>query len=150
MHIYIYVCMYVCGYIRPCMCIYIYVYNIYICIHAHVQYFSLCIFRYKCLSPEAWPHFPGGGPEIFKQHAVVGLLFMLSGSNVLVLCLSIFLINSGQSWVAARTSWSEFFLMQRYVCIIMTSINTLVVYYSRCVMAACIPAVAPSDSQLES
>eukprot|EP00439_Symbiodinium_sp_Y106_P019086 s3113_g2.t1 len=36
---------------------------------------------------------------------VKGLLFMLSGSNVLVLCLSIFLINSGQSWVAARTSW---------------------------------------------
>ncbi|CAE7540253.1 hppA [Symbiodinium natans] len=33
---------------------------------------------------------------------VKGLLFMLSGSNVLVLCLSIFLINSGQSWVAAR------------------------------------------------
>ncbi|CAK9033686.1 unnamed protein product [Durusdinium trenchii] len=33
---------------------------------------------------------------------VKGLLFMISGSNVLVLCLSIFLINSGQSWVAAR------------------------------------------------
>ena len=31
-----------------------------------------------------------------------GLLFLLSGSNVLVLCFSIFLINSGQSWVAAR------------------------------------------------
>jgi len=31
-----------------------------------------------------------------------GLLFLISGSNVLVLCLSIFLINSGQSWVAAR------------------------------------------------
>jgi hypothetical protein len=33
---------------------------------------------------------------------VKGLLFLLSGSNVLVFCLSIFLINSGQSWVAAR------------------------------------------------
>merc|ERR1711874_633943 len=33
---------------------------------------------------------------------VKGLLFMMSGSNVLILCLSIFLINSGQSWVAAR------------------------------------------------
>merc|ERR1712048_883740 len=31
-----------------------------------------------------------------------GLLFLISGSNVLILCLSIFLINSGQSWVAAR------------------------------------------------
>lgn len=31
-----------------------------------------------------------------------GLLFLLSGSNVLILCLSIFLSNSGQSWVAAR------------------------------------------------
>ena len=31
---------------------------------------------------------------------------MISGSNVLVLCLSIFLINSGQSWVAARTGWT--------------------------------------------
>merc|ERR1719230_1767661 len=31
-----------------------------------------------------------------------GLLFLISGSNVLVLCLSLFLINSGQSWVAAR------------------------------------------------
>jgi len=31
-----------------------------------------------------------------------GLLFLISGANVLVLCLSIFLINSGQSWVAAR------------------------------------------------
>jgi len=31
-----------------------------------------------------------------------GLLFVISGSNVLILCLSIFLINSGQSWVAAR------------------------------------------------
>eukprot|EP00913_Durusdinium_trenchii_P020886 g19624.t1 len=37
---------------------------------------------------------------------VKGLLFMISGSNVLVLCLSIFLINSGQSWVAARTGWT--------------------------------------------
>eukprot|EP00931_Biecheleriopsis_adriatica_P087126 TRINITY_DN61636_c0_g1_i1.p1 TRINITY_DN61636_c0_g1~~TRINITY_DN61636_c0_g1_i1.p1 ORF type:complete len:890 (-),score=181.80 TRINITY_DN61636_c0_g1_i1:36-2705(-) len=33
---------------------------------------------------------------------VKGLLFLISGSNVLVLCLSIFLMNSGQSWVAAR------------------------------------------------
>merc|ERR1719387_613281 len=33
---------------------------------------------------------------------IKGLLFMLSGGNVLVLCFSIFLINSGQSWVAAR------------------------------------------------
>lgn len=33
---------------------------------------------------------------------VKGLLFLVSGSNVLVLCLSIFLMNSGQSWVAAR------------------------------------------------
>jgi len=33
---------------------------------------------------------------------VKGLLFTISGSNVLILCLSIFLINSGQSWVAAR------------------------------------------------
>jgi len=31
-----------------------------------------------------------------------GLLFLISGSNVLVLCFSIFLMNSGQSWVAAR------------------------------------------------
>lgn len=31
-----------------------------------------------------------------------GLLFLISGSNVLVLCLSIFLINSGQAWVSAR------------------------------------------------
>merc|ERR1719181_375514 len=31
-----------------------------------------------------------------------GLLFVISGSNVLILCLSIFLINSGQSWVSAR------------------------------------------------
>jgi len=31
-----------------------------------------------------------------------GLLFLISGSNVLVLCLSIFLVNAGQSWVAAR------------------------------------------------
>jgi len=31
-----------------------------------------------------------------------GLLFLLSGSNVLILCLSIFLINSGQSWNSAR------------------------------------------------
>jgi len=31
-----------------------------------------------------------------------GLLFLMSGSNVLILCLSIFLINSGQSWDAAR------------------------------------------------
>jgi len=31
-----------------------------------------------------------------------GLLFLLSGSNVLILCLSIFLSNSGQSWVSAR------------------------------------------------
>jgi len=31
-----------------------------------------------------------------------GLFFLISGSNVLILCLSIFLINSGQSWVAAR------------------------------------------------
>merc|ERR1711974_118183 len=31
-----------------------------------------------------------------------GLLFLISGSNVLILCLSLFLINSGQSWVAAR------------------------------------------------
>jgi len=31
-----------------------------------------------------------------------GLLFLISGSNVLILCLSIFLINSGQAWVAAR------------------------------------------------
>merc|ERR1719401_1946180 len=33
---------------------------------------------------------------------VRGLLFLISGSNVLVLCFSIFLVNSGQSWVAAR------------------------------------------------
>jgi len=33
---------------------------------------------------------------------IKGLLFLISGSNVLVLCLSIFLMNSGQSWVAAR------------------------------------------------
>merc|ERR1712151_759214 len=31
-----------------------------------------------------------------------GLLFVISGSNVLVLCLSILLINSGSSWRAAR------------------------------------------------
>jgi Na+/H+-translocating membrane pyrophosphatase len=31
-----------------------------------------------------------------------GLLFVISGSNVLILCLSIFLINAGQSWVNAR------------------------------------------------
>eukprot|EP00933_Yihiella_yeosuensis_P044219 TRINITY_DN39326_c0_g1_i1.p1 TRINITY_DN39326_c0_g1~~TRINITY_DN39326_c0_g1_i1.p1 ORF type:complete len:271 (+),score=48.51 TRINITY_DN39326_c0_g1_i1:102-914(+) len=31
-----------------------------------------------------------------------GLLFLITGSNVLILCLSTFLINSGQSWVAAR------------------------------------------------
>eukprot|EP00927_Polykrikos_kofoidii_P007260 TRINITY_DN12967_c0_g1_i1.p1 TRINITY_DN12967_c0_g1~~TRINITY_DN12967_c0_g1_i1.p1 ORF type:complete len:898 (+),score=127.16 TRINITY_DN12967_c0_g1_i1:162-2855(+) len=31
-----------------------------------------------------------------------GLIFMISGANVLILCLSIFLINSGQSWVSAR------------------------------------------------
>jgi len=31
-----------------------------------------------------------------------GLLFLLSGSNVLILCLSLFLVNAGQSWVAAR------------------------------------------------
>eukprot|EP00438_Fugacium_kawagutii_P010266 Skav225663 [mRNA] locus=scaffold1924:34610:46403:+ [translate_table: standard] len=39
-----------------------------------------------------------------RQLPAPGLLFMISGSNVLVLCLSIFLINSGQSWVAARTA----------------------------------------------
>jgi Na+/H+-translocating membrane pyrophosphatase len=33
---------------------------------------------------------------------VKGLLFMISGSNVLILCLSLFLINSGQSWASAR------------------------------------------------
>lgn len=33
---------------------------------------------------------------------IKGLLFLISGSNVLVLCFSIFLMNSGQSWVAAR------------------------------------------------
>lgn len=33
---------------------------------------------------------------------VKGLLFAITGANVLILCLSIFLINSGQSWVAAR------------------------------------------------
>merc|ERR1712050_342446 len=33
---------------------------------------------------------------------VRGLLFLISGSNVLILCFSLFLINSGQSWVAAR------------------------------------------------
>jgi len=33
---------------------------------------------------------------------VKGLLFLISGSNVLILCLSTFLMNSGQSWVAAR------------------------------------------------
>jgi len=33
---------------------------------------------------------------------VKGLLFLISGSNVLVLCLSTLLVNSGQSWVAAR------------------------------------------------
>lgn len=31
-----------------------------------------------------------------------GLLFLISGSNVFILCLSIFLMNSGQAWVAAR------------------------------------------------
>jgi len=31
-----------------------------------------------------------------------GLIFMLSGANVLVMCFSLFLINSGQSWVSAR------------------------------------------------
>merc|ERR1719440_2200578 len=31
-----------------------------------------------------------------------GLLFVMSGANVLVFTLSIFLINSGQSWMAAR------------------------------------------------
>lgn len=31
-----------------------------------------------------------------------GLLFVISGSNVLILCLSIWMINSGQSWVSAR------------------------------------------------
>jgi len=31
-----------------------------------------------------------------------GLIFLVSGGNVMVLCLSIFLLNSGQSWVAAR------------------------------------------------
>eukprot|EP00448_Togula_jolla_P003982 CAMPEP_0170598924 /NCGR_PEP_ID=MMETSP0224-20130122/16512_1 /TAXON_ID=285029 /ORGANISM="Togula jolla, Strain CCCM 725" /LENGTH=902 /DNA_ID=CAMNT_0010923519 /DNA_START=123 /DNA_END=2827 /DNA_ORIENTATION=+ len=31
-----------------------------------------------------------------------GLLFLVSGANVLVLCLSILLINSGQAWVCAR------------------------------------------------
>jgi K(+)-stimulated pyrophosphate-energized sodium pump len=33
---------------------------------------------------------------------IKGLLFLVSGSNVLILCFSIFLTNSGQSWVAAR------------------------------------------------
>jgi len=33
---------------------------------------------------------------------VKGLLFMISGSNVLIFCFSIFLINSGQSWTSAR------------------------------------------------
>lgn len=33
---------------------------------------------------------------------VKGLLFLISGSNVLILCLSTLLINSGQSWVSAR------------------------------------------------
>jgi K(+)-stimulated pyrophosphate-energized sodium pump len=33
---------------------------------------------------------------------VRGLLFLLSGSNVLNLCMSIFMMNAGQSWVAAR------------------------------------------------
>jgi len=33
---------------------------------------------------------------------VKGLLFLISGSNVLVLSLSMLLMNSGQSWVAAR------------------------------------------------
>lgn len=33
---------------------------------------------------------------------VKGLLFLISGSNVLILCLSTFLMNSGQSWVSAR------------------------------------------------
>eukprot|EP00928_Gymnodinium_smaydae_P042173 TRINITY_DN2843_c0_g1_i1.p1 TRINITY_DN2843_c0_g1~~TRINITY_DN2843_c0_g1_i1.p1 ORF type:complete len:902 (-),score=213.89 TRINITY_DN2843_c0_g1_i1:89-2794(-) len=31
-----------------------------------------------------------------------GLMFLLSGSNVLILCLSIFMMNAGQSWVAGR------------------------------------------------
>jgi len=31
-----------------------------------------------------------------------GLIFLVSGGNVMVLCLSIFLLNSGQSWVAGR------------------------------------------------
>merc|ERR1719198_2798023 len=33
---------------------------------------------------------------------IKGQLFLVSGSNVLVLCLSIFLMNSGQAWNAAR------------------------------------------------
>eukprot|EP00930_Biecheleria_cincta_P005412 TRINITY_DN106340_c0_g1_i1.p1 TRINITY_DN106340_c0_g1~~TRINITY_DN106340_c0_g1_i1.p1 ORF type:complete len:910 (+),score=126.35 TRINITY_DN106340_c0_g1_i1:192-2921(+) len=31
-----------------------------------------------------------------------GLLFLVTGSNVLILCFSTFLLNSGQSWVTAR------------------------------------------------
>ncbi|CAE7910527.1 hppA, partial [Symbiodinium sp. KB8] len=31
-----------------------------------------------------------------------GLLFLLSGSNVLILCFSTFLMNAGQSWFSAR------------------------------------------------
>merc|ERR1719335_1416991 len=33
---------------------------------------------------------------------IKGLLFLISGSNVLSLCFSVFLMNSGQSWRAAR------------------------------------------------
>lgn len=33
---------------------------------------------------------------------IKGQIFLISGSNVLILCFSIFLINSGESWVAAR------------------------------------------------
>jgi K(+)-stimulated pyrophosphate-energized sodium pump len=33
---------------------------------------------------------------------IKGLLFLISGSNVLVLCLSVFLLNSGRSWCSAR------------------------------------------------
>ena len=44
----------------------------------------------------------GQSGSFFFAQLAPGLLFMISGSNVLVLCLSIFLINSGQSWVAAR------------------------------------------------
>ncbi|CAK9065796.1 Copia protein [Durusdinium trenchii] len=31
-----------------------------------------------------------------------GLMFLLSGSNVLILCFSSFLMNAGQSWFSAR------------------------------------------------